>query len=46
MSQYVRRMPKDPKKFDRTLAECREKGMTYAEKQRAESIKLFATLEV
>lgn len=45
-SRRYRRVPKDPKKFDRTLAECREKGMTYAEKQRAESIKMFATLEV
>jgi len=45
-SRRYRRVPKDLKKFDRTLAECREKGMTYAEKQRAESIKLFATLEV
>lgn len=44
-SRNYRRAPDDPEKFDRALAECRNLGISYAEKQRADSIKLFATVE-
>lgn len=37
---------KKKNKLDTTLAECRKKGVDYAEKQKQESIKLFAKVRV
>ena len=45
-SENYRRRPKDHKKLDRTLAECKKQGIDYAEKQKQESIRMFAKVRV
>ena len=41
-----KRVPQDPHKLDKALAECEAKGQTYAERQKAESIKRWARIEI